>query len=347
MRNAVRVRGRPVSDRARALHRAMPVTDLHAHPLFHLAYWGNDLGRRQRSPRPYSPTGACHWDLPRALEGGVRLQLFTVYAPTRPLRRMSPVADSHRQIDVFERFVAANASRIAHARSIAHAREIAASGRLAAMLSVEGGHSLGGDPGEVARLRARGVRALTLVHFVDNGLVQGVEQRFHAQAPLTALGREVLVELARHKVIADVAHLTRASFDAVCAATDQLLVSTHSGVRALADLERNLADAQLDEIARRDGVVGVIMLPLYLKRRFSCALDDLADVVVHIASRVGIRHVALGTDFDGFIWTPRDLPGVEALPRLTQVLLDRGLSDVEVTAVMGANAQRVLAHMDA
>ena len=59
----------PVDAAARALHRRLPVTDLHAHPLFHLTYWGNDVGRRQRPPSSWNPFGACQWDLPRAREG--------------------------------------------------------------------------------------------------------------------------------------------------------------------------------------------------------------------------------------------------------------------------------------
>ncbi len=340
------VRRVAVSADARALHRSLPVTDIHAHPLFHLAYWGNDLGRRQRAPLNWNPLRRCHWDLPRAIEGGLKLQIFTVYVPAWPVRRGSNLQETQRQLAVLEQFLARETSRIAWAATIADARQINASGRIAAMIAVEGGHSLGGDPGQVALLRDRGVRYLTLVHFADNGLAQGIEQKVHFQAPLTTLGREVLAETERQGMLLDVAHLTHASFDAVCEATSQTLISTHTGVAGLAPLARNLTDGQIDEIARRDGLIGVIALPIYLKKRLRADLEDLADVFCYLAERVGPRYLALGTDFDGFTWTPRGLRGVEDLPALTDVLLRRGFSPTEVYGILGGNAWRVLERFD-
>lgn len=336
----------PVDEASRALHARLPVTDLHAHPLFHLTYWGNDVGLRQRSPTSWNPIGACQWDLPRAIEGGVKLQLFTVYVPIRPLRRRSNLAETVHQLDVFDRFVARHGDRVGHARTIDEARALNEAGRLALMLCVEGGHSLGGDPAQVGRLRDRGVRYLTMVHFEDNGLLQGVEQPVHRQPPLTELGRAVLGEMDRHRMIVDLAHATRASFDAVCEATEGVLVSTHGGVQRFAPRERNLADDQLDEIARRGGLVGVIALPLYLKNRVRADVRDVADVICYLCERIGPEHVALGTDWDGFIWAPAGFKGVHALPCLTAELRRRGLTDEEISGVMGANAQALLARFD-
>ncbi len=340
------VRRLSVSPEARTLHEALPVADIHAHQLLHLTYWGNDLGRRQRSPLKWNPIRRCQWDLPRALEGGVKLQVFTAYAPMRPLRRLSNRAETHRQLDILQRFLERESDRIAWASTTAVAREINASGRMAAMIAVEGGHSLEGDPGEVARLRARGVRYLTLVHFADNGLAQGVEQKWHTNEPLTETGREVLVEMERHRMLLDVAHLTRASFDAVCSATEQTLISTHTGVARLADVERNLTDWQIDEIVRRDGLIGVIPLPIYLKKHLMADIEDLADVFCYLAERVGPRYLAFGSDFDGFIWTPSGFRGVEDLPQLTEVLMRRGFNGHDILGILGGNAWRTLERFD-
>lgn len=336
-----------VGPEARELHGRSPIADLHAHQLLHLTYWKNDVGQKQRPPKKWNPFRRCQWDLPRAVAAGVRLQFFTVYVPMRPPRRLDDRAETWRQLEVLDGFLARESSRIALARTTAEARAIVASGRIAAMLAVEGGHSLGGDPGQVAALAARGVRYLTFVHFADNGLAQGVEQRLHRQEPLTAKGREVIKEMERHRMLLDVAHLTRASFDAVAEATSSTLVSTHTGACGLADLERNLTDAQIAEIVRRDGLIGVIPFPPYLKGNLLATLDDLADVYCYLAERAGPRHLAFGSDFDGFIWTPIGLRGVGDLPRLTQVLLERGFSEDEVGGMMGGNAWRLLERMDA
>jgi microsomal dipeptidase-like Zn-dependent dipeptidase len=56
---------------------------------------------------------------------------------------------------------------------------------------------------------------------------------------------------------------------------------------------------------------------------------------------VGVRHVALGSDFDGFVRTPIDAAG---LPALTDALLGAGFSEEEVQLIMGGNVLRVLTH---
>lgn len=334
------------STEAASLHREFEVVDLHAHPLLHLTYWGNDVGQPQRKPKHYSPIHTCQWDLPRARAGGVDLQLFTVYVPPWPVARGTAVTETYRQLDVFDGFLARYSTAVEHAHSVEHARAIRGEGKLAVMLGLEGGFSLGGDLEEVGRLRSRGVRYLTLVHFADNGITQSTEQPIHWQRPLTGFGREVLAAMEEERMIVDLAHSTRASFDAVCEATDEVLVSTHSGVRALADLKRNLADQQLDEIARRDGLVGVIFLPWYLKRRIRGGVGDVADVICYLVERIGDDHVALGTDYDGFIWAPDGLKGVDDLPRLTAELLRRGFAAKSLRKILGGNALRLLARFD-
>lgn len=337
----------PVPDEILAFHRTLPVADFHAHPLLPLTYGRQDPGRRHRRPTRWSPLLQLQWDLPRALDAGVTLQCFTVYVPMRPPRRLADQPETWRQLEVLDRWLARHASHVGLAKTTDEARQLNDAGKLAVFIAVEGGHSLGGDVGQVARLRAHGARYLTLVHFADNGLAQGVEQRLHRQEPLTSLGREVLGEMARCGMLLDVAHLTDRSFEAVCSATDMTLVSTHGGVRSLSPHERNLADWQVDEIARRGGLIGVIAMPFYLKRGGLWGhVEDMVDVFCWLASRVGPEHVCLGSDFDGFIFGPCGLMGVDDLPRLTWLLLQRGFSEGEVAGVMGGNLWRLLERVD-
>jgi microsomal dipeptidase-like Zn-dependent dipeptidase len=52
-----------------------------------------------------------------------------------------------------------------------------------------------------------------------------------------------------------------------------------------------------------------------------------------------VRHVGLGSDFDGAITAPFDTTG---LVSLVDELIDEGLSDDDIAAVMGGNTLRVL-----
>jgi len=71
-------------------------------------------------------------------------------------------------------------------------------------------------------------------------------------------------------------------------------------------------------------------------------LSRLADHVEHIADVAGIEHLALGLDFDGILTTPADLPHIGMLPRLTEILLARGWSEMDLRLVLGGNALRVI-----
>src|SRR5439155_17694160 len=98
---------------------------------------------------------------------------------------------------------------------------------------------------------------------------------------------------------------------------------THSGVHALAASSRNLTDSQLDAIRKSRGLVGIV---------FACALlradsaDDpetplqlIVDHARYVAERIGVEHVALGSDFDGAT-VPAELGDASGLPRLRGAL---------------------------
>jgi membrane dipeptidase len=91
----------------------------------------------------------------------------------------------------------------------------------------------------------------------------------------------------------------------------------------------------------RGGVVGIIFFPWYLSTNPVAGIDCIADHVCYVAEKFGAKHVALGSDWDGFVWMPRGLPDVASLPRLTAELLRRGVSEDDVRGILGENFLRV------
>ena len=61
-----------------------------------------------------------------------------------------------------------------------------------------------------------------------------------------------------------------------------------------------------------------------------------------VSGTVGEDHAALGSDWDGAIITPRDMPTCLELPRLVQLMLERGFSPQRITKVLGGNFLRAL-----
>jgi membrane dipeptidase len=138
-----------------------------------------------------------------------------------------------------------------------------------------------------------------------------------------------------------VSHLSDESFADVAAIAASLpcpppLLATHGGVRALHAHARNLTDAQLRAVAVSGGLVGITLHAPHL------GVARWADHVVHAVEVMGARHVALGSDLDGNITPPADVPDSASLAILARALGDRGLGDRTIAALLGGNARRLL-----
>jgi membrane dipeptidase len=124
------------------------------------------------------------------------------------------------------------------------------------------------------------------------------------------------------------------------------LIASHSGIHALCASTRNLTDRQLDAIAKSEGLVGIVFAAPFLRADGADDADmPLSRIVEHVryaADRMGVEHVALGSDFDGAT-VPDELGDAAGLPRLIDALRADGFSDDEVRAIAWDNWRRVLA----
>jgi membrane dipeptidase len=125
------------------------------------------------------------------------------------------------------------------------------------------------------------------------------------------------------------------------------LVASHSNAHALSANSRNLTDAQLDEIGRSGGIVGVTFHAGMLGERGGVDPDvPIARVIDHVdylVNRIGLDHVGFGSDFDGAT-IPAELGDAAGLPRLVAGLCERGYSAGEIAQLAHANWLRVLRH---
>jgi membrane dipeptidase len=122
------------------------------------------------------------------------------------------------------------------------------------------------------------------------------------------------------------------------------MVASHSGVHALSAASRNLTDRQLDAIGSSGGLVGVVFASAFLRPDFAddpdTPLDVIAEHVQYIAERIGVEHVALGSDFDG---ASLALGDASETPKLLDALADKGFTADELAAIAWKNWRRVLA----
>jgi membrane dipeptidase len=225
-----------------------------------------------------------------------------------------------------------------------------AADHVTAIVHLEGAEPIAADLSNLELWVERGLRSLGLVWSRPNAFANGVPFRFPSTGDtgpgLTAAGRSLVAACNRLKVLVDLSHLNEAGFWEVARLSDAPLVATHSNAHALCASSRNLTDEQLEAIGASGGVVGVNFGVNFLRadgrRVTDTPRSEIVRQVLYLAERMGIDHVALGSDFDGATIST-EVGGIEGLPGLVDELRMAGLDDDAVAKVTHGNWLRVLA----
>ncbi|UPV74524.1 dipeptidase [Halorussus limi] len=224
-------------------------------------------------------------------------------------------------------------------------------GPVAAIPHLEGAEAVAPDLSNLDFLHAAGVRSVGPVWSRPNEFGHGVRPEYPGTPDtgpgLTPAGRDLVRGCNERGILVDLAHATATGFrDAAEVSTDPLVVS-HAGVNELCPASRNLTDAQLDAVADSGGLVGITFATGHLRPDGRNDPDDptpvstLVDHVEYVADRVGVEHVALGSDFDGA--TVLDSVGdATGLPDVIAAVERRGFGDEAVRAIARDNWLRVI-----
>lgn len=341
-----------ISAEAESLHARLRIADMHDD----LLLWS------LRDPVKRHARG--HTDVPRLLAGNVTLQVFSTVSKTpknQNYDRNTGDSDNITLLAITQRWPMASwsslferARRTAQALDAASARSDGAlrvvrtraqlaeglaarqrgEGVLLGVLSLEGMQVSEGNIDYVDSLFAFGFRMAGLTHFFDNevgGSAHGV-----SKAGLTPFGREAVARMERVGMLVDLAHAAPQLIDDVLQMATRPLVVSHTGVQGTCAGVRNLSDDHLRRIAATGGVVGI--------GYWDAAVCDIAPAsvaraIVYAVSVAGEDHVALGSDWDGAVTTSFD---ASELVRITDALLDAGLTEAVIAKVMGENLLRLL-----
>jgi membrane dipeptidase len=220
-------------------------------------------------------------------------------------------------------------------------------GQVNAIVHFEGAEPIAPDLSDLDDWVARGLRSVGITWSRANAFGEGVPFRFPSTPDtgpgLTAAGLDLLHACNFHGLLVDVSHLNEAGFWDVARVSQAPIVATHSNAHALSPSSRNLTDRQLDAIAESGGVVGVNFAVMFLTEDgdWDVGLDAIVRHVDYIASRIGVDHVAFGSDFEGAPM-PADLGGVSGLPRLVEAIAAAGYNEAAIAKITHGNWLRVL-----
>jgi membrane dipeptidase len=296
-----------------------------------------------------------HIDLETAAEAGFAGGFFALYVPSpydgdpsstpyaMPFASAIPFEEAARVME--ELFETLCSMPVARALSVGDFRE----GEITAIVHMEGAEAIAYDLSNLQGWYDRGLRSIGIVWSRPNAFAEGVPFRFPASPDtgpgLTDAGRALVRACNELGILVDVSHLNERGFWDVAATSERPIVATHSNAHALCASTRNLTDAQLDAVRDSGGVVGVNFAVTFLREDGTnsfeeTGLDEIVRHVDYLADRMGIDHVAFGSDFDGAV-VPAALGGVSGLPRLVDALGERYDPD-EVDRITHGNWLRVL-----
>lgn len=320
-----------------------------------------------------------HTDLARMRKGRVGAQFWSIFV-TPELPEPQAVQATLEQIDVTRRLIARYPRDLALAMNSQDVARAMRQGRIASLMGIEGGHSIGSSLGVLRQMHALGVRYMTLTHARSNGWADSATDP-PTHDGLTGFGRQVVREMNRLGLLVDLSHVSEATMmDALDEAKAPVIFS-HSGARAVTPHPRNVPDSVLARLPANGGIVMVVAFPAYIseaRRQWGASrngeearlktlfpgdpvaakirmdawlkdnpeplatISDMADHVDHVRKVAGIDHIGIGGDYDGMQSGPAGMEDVSGYPQLFAELARRGYSKADLEKIASRNMMRVM-----
>ena len=257
---------------------------------------------------------------------------FTTYFDT-----LDPVDIFEKKLAAIYREIAKNQNIIRQAYSADDVEAHRTNGQMSAILTIEGPAGFGFDPALLEDLHKVGFRMSTLGWNEKNPLTGS----HLTGGGLTDMGKEYLYELQRLGMIVDVSHISDEGFWDIIELTQGPVIASHSNSRAVYNVSRNLTDDMFSAICSTGGVVGINLYADFLGQYPS--IDTVCDHILHyLEMDPEGTHIALGGDLDGCEVLPAGILGIQDYPKLSNRLLQRGLTESMVYNIFWNNALGVM-----
>lgn len=278
----------------------------------------------------------AHLDLPRMEKGGIKLQFFALfvepeYKPAGALKRTLQL------LDIFYQTIGKNNkdNKLITIYSVRDLERVKKELKIGALLAVEGGEALEGELGNLRLLSHLGIRSMGLTWNQGNEIAAGIAEESKGRG-LTAFGKEVVREMNALGMLIDLAHISKKSFFDVLSKTSAPVIVSHANAKKICHHPRNLSDEQLLALRNNGGVIGLTFCPAFVHHQ-DPSLEKLLDHFVHVASLIGVEHLGIGSDFDGFDGCLKGLKDVSCLSALTLGLFTRGFQEEEIRKILFQN----------
>jgi membrane dipeptidase len=363
-------------DRARALHKQVPLIDGHNDYPWALR---ENVQRDIEKLDIAKPQPTIHTDIARLKTGGVGGQFWSVYTPS-DYAGQTAVTATLEQIDIVHQMLRKYPETFELALTAADVERIFKRGKIASMIGMEGGHSIDNSLAALRMFHSLGARYMTLTHSKNTPWADSATDA-PQHGGLTPFGEQVVREMNWLGMLADLSHVSPDTMADAIGVSAAPVIFSHSSARAVNDVPRNVPDNVLQMLPKNGGIVMVTFVPGFLSPKVTAwnmleaaetarllqqlpsdeagrkagieawrqanpvpraTIADTANHIDHIRKVAGIDHIGLGGDFDGITSVPEGLEDVSKYPALTAELLRRGYSDADVKKILGLNILRVM-----
>lgn len=292
-----------------------------------------------------------HVDLQKMQQGDYMLQNFAMFVDTE--KTDNPFETAMAMIDLYYRELEQNADLIRPVRSFEDIVNHQADGKMSALLTLEEGAVVKGNPAYLRDFYRLGARMMTLTWNYRNeigvpNLVKDDNGQPLFQARnnegLTEKGIEIIQEMERLGMIIDVSHLSDGGFWDVVRYTKTPFVASHSNAAAVCNVFRNMTDDMIRALSEHGGVMGLNFCGAFLTFDGTLSPKSTIEAMVrhvrHIVNVGGIEVCGLGTDFDGIPDTP-EVKDASQMQLLAEALCRDGFHESEVEKICYGNVMRL------
>ena len=207
------------------------------------------------------PKDLGHISLDKAKAGNLGAEFFSIWVDPQTIARQDYIKHTLDLIDSVYEQAARHPDRMMMAFSVADIERAHREHKLAALMGIEGGHSIENDVRVLRDFYRLGVRYMTLSwsntnEFADSsGDIKDPTIEHHNG--LTEGGKQIVLEMNRLGMLVDISHVADKTFYDAIAVSKAPVIASHSSARALTNAPRNMTDDMLRAVAKNGGVVDV------------------------------------------------------------------------------------------
>jgi membrane dipeptidase len=333
--------------------------------------------------RGHAPAGG-QTDIPRLRAGGVGAVFWSVYTPGEATEHLART--QLEQIDIARRMIERYPDTFTLASTAADVRAAKAAGKIAGMLGAEGGHAIEDSLGALRAYYDLGVRYMTLTHNTHTSWADSAMDPSPGHGGLTPFGEKVVHEMNRIGMLVDLSHTAADTMRDAIRVSQAPVIFSHSSVRALCEIPRNVPDDVIKMLPANGGVLMVTFVSPFISQAAADAalpamkaynqqaqgkteaeraklyegimaemrkkmppvtIAAVADHIEYVKKLAGIDYIGIGSDYDGNDSWPTGLEDVSKFPNLFAELIRRGWSDEDLMKIAGGNVLRALEQAEA